>query len=154
MGRFHELLQRYESFHDRPGNRWLHWLGTPPILVAVIAALRAIPMPAGWPYPDVNAATAAVIASLLGFAALSRRVAIGMAVAMAALYAIAIQIDALPQPTRAWAIAALFAGGWVLQFWGHAIQGERPRFVGEPVFLLVGPSALICQVYDRLGIRY
>ena len=37
-----------------------------------------------------------------------------------------------------WALA-LFSGGWILQFLGHAIEGNRPAFFRNPVYLLVGP---------------
>ena len=37
-----------------------------------------------------------------------------------------------------WALA-LFVLGWVFQFIGHAIEGNRPAFFGNPVYLLVGP---------------
>lgn len=34
--------------------------------------------------------------------------------------------------------AALFVGGWALQFVGHAFEGKRPEFLNDPRFLLVG----------------
>jgi uncharacterized membrane protein YGL010W len=34
--------------------------------------------------------------------------------------------------------AAMFVGGWVLQFVGHAVEGERPEFFKDWRFLLVG----------------
>jgi uncharacterized membrane protein YGL010W len=32
----------------------------------------------------------------------------------------------------------LFAGGWIFQFAGHLIEGNRPAFFNNPVYLLVG----------------
>ena len=37
-----------------------------------------------------------------------------------------------------WALA-LFVVGWILQFVGHAIEGNQPAFFRNPVYLLVGP---------------
>jgi len=37
-----------------------------------------------------------------------------------------------------WALA-LFVIGWILQFVGHAIEGNQPAFFRNPVYLLVGP---------------
>ena len=34
--------------------------------------------------------------------------------------------------------AALFVGGWALQFVGHAFEGKPPEFFKDPRFLLVG----------------
>lgn len=35
--------------------------------------------------------------------------------------------------------AALFTGGWALQLLGHRIEGNRPAFLEDPAYLLVGP---------------
>jgi uncharacterized membrane protein YGL010W len=37
-----------------------------------------------------------------------------------------------------WAGVVLFAGGWTLQFIGHAIEGKPPEFLKDWRFLLVG----------------
>ena len=37
-----------------------------------------------------------------------------------------------------WALL-LFIAGWILQFVGHAIEGNQPAFFRNPVYLLVGP---------------
>lgn len=41
-----------------------------------------------------------------------------------------------------WALA-LFVAGWILQFVGHAIEGNQPAFFRNPVYLLVGPLWLV-----------
>ena len=33
----------------------------------------------------------------------------------------------------------LFAGGWVMLFLGHRIEGNKPAFFQGPVYFLVGP---------------
>jgi uncharacterized membrane protein YGL010W len=46
---------------------------------------------------------------------------------------------ALPIPREFWKIpAALFVVGWVLQFVGHAVEGEPPEFFKDWRFLFVG----------------
>jgi uncharacterized membrane protein YGL010W len=37
----------------------------------------------------------------------------------------------------------LFIIGWILQFIGHAIEGNKPAFFRNPVYLLVGPWWLL-----------
>lgn len=45
----------------------------------------------------------------------------------------------LPIPAGFWMIpAALFIVGWVLQFVGHAVEGEPPEFLKDWRFLFVG----------------
>jgi uncharacterized membrane protein YGL010W len=51
-----------------------------------------------------------------------------------------------------WALA-FFLVGWVLQFIGHAIEGNRPAFFGNPVYLLVGPWWLVRRAAGAVGMR-
>jgi len=49
-------------------------------------------------------------------------------------------VVSLPLFFYSWQIAlALFIFGWILQFVGHAIEGKRPSFFKNPMFLLIGP---------------
>lgn len=51
-----------------------------------------------------------------------------------------------------WALA-LFLAGWVFQFIGHAIEGNRPAFFGNPLYLLVGPWWLARRAAEAVGLR-
>lgn len=37
----------------------------------------------------------------------------------------------------------LFILGWILQFIGHAFEGNRPSFFSNPFYLLIGPLWLL-----------
>ena len=50
-----------------------------------------------------------------------------------------------------WALA-MFVAGWILQFVGHAIEGNRPAFFRNPVYLLVGPLWLVRRALGVFGI--
>lgn len=50
-----------------------------------------------------------------------------------------------------WALA-MFVVGWILQFVGHAIEGNQPAFFSNPVYLLVGPLWLFKRVAAALGL--
>jgi len=49
-----------------------------------------------------------------------------------------------------WALGC-FVVGWILQFVGHAIEGNQPAFFSNPLYLLVGPLWLIRRVASSLG---
>jgi uncharacterized membrane protein YGL010W len=49
-----------------------------------------------------------------------------------------------------WALG-LFIAGWVLQFVGHAIEGNQPAFFSNPLYLLVGPLWLLRRAIAALG---
>jgi len=42
--------------------------------------------------------------------------------------------------------AAMFVGGWILQFVGHAFEGKMPSFFSDPKFLLVGAMWFVKKV--------
>jgi uncharacterized membrane protein YGL010W len=52
-----------------------------------------------------------------------------------------------------WALA-LFVVGWILQFVGHAIEGNRPAFFQNPVYFLVGPWWLIRRAAEAIGLLH
>ena len=50
-----------------------------------------------------------------------------------------------------WALA-LFIVGWILQFVGHAIEGNQPAFFKNPLYLLVGPLWLFKRAAAAIGL--
>ena len=60
------------------------------------------------------------------------------------LIAVAIAVPAFwPVPV------ALFAAGWILQFLGHAVEGQPPEFFKDWRFLLVGLRWWVAHVRGR-----
>jgi len=50
-----------------------------------------------------------------------------------------------------WALV-LFVAGWILQFAGHAIEGNQPAFFRNPIYLLIGPLWLVRRAAGALGL--
>jgi uncharacterized membrane protein YGL010W len=50
-----------------------------------------------------------------------------------------------------WALA-MFVVGWILQFIGHAVEGNQPAFFKNPMYLLVGPWWLLRRAAEALGL--
>src|SRR5216110_2915819 len=50
-----------------------------------------------------------------------------------------------------WALA-LFIVGWILQFVGHAIEGNQPAFFRNPIYLLVGPVWFVRRAAAAVGL--
>ena len=44
----------------------------------------------------------------------------------------------------------LFVVGWILQFIGHAFEGNRPAFFSNPIYLLVGPLWIVKRLFGML----
>ena len=62
-------------------------------------------------------------------------------------------VVSLPLFFFSWRAAlALFVVGWILQFVGHAIEGNQPAFFRNPVYLLVGPLWLFRRAATVIGL--
>jgi uncharacterized membrane protein YGL010W len=58
-------------------------------------------------------------------------------------------------PARLLELAAVvFVLAWIGQFVGHKIEGARPSFLTDLVYLLIGPAWLVGKVMRRAGIAY
>jgi len=58
----------------------------------------------------------------------------------------------LPEP---WQVClGLFVLAWIGQFIGHKIEGKKPSFFKDVVFLLIGPAWLLHFIYKKLDIAY
>jgi len=49
--------------------------------------------------------------------------------------------------------AALFVGGWALQFLGHKFEGMKPAFFDDVKQLLVGPLFVCAEIAFAFGAR-
>ena len=52
-----------------------------------------------------------------------------------------------------WSAAALWLLAWAVQVWGHKVEGKKPSFVDDLVFLLVGPMFVSIELAHKLGLR-
>lgn len=58
-------------------------------------------------------------------------------------------------PVPPWRVClALFVLAWIGQFIGHKIEGKKPSFLKDVVFLLIGPAWLMHFIYKKLDIAY
>ena len=46
-----------------------------------------------------------------------------------------------------WVGAALFVGGWLLQFLGHVIEGNKPAFLTNPAHVFVAPLWMARKIF-------
>jgi uncharacterized membrane protein YGL010W len=150
-----EWLGEYGESHVDRTNKLLHWVCVPLIVLALMGLLWSIPAPrtvatAG---PWLNWATLSAALALVYYAALSMRLAVGIAIAFAALFAILNALSELAWPLWMTSLA-IFVVAWIGQFIGHAVEGKRPSFFKDVQFLLIGPLWLLAALYRRLGIPY
>jgi len=140
--RFEHALDDYATYHKNPKNKVTHYLGIPMIVFTIIVFLRL------WDLPDLAGVPldgALVVMAPVGLFYLMLNVGtgIGMILIFLGMYALA--------PLVAWPVAlAVFIAGWVLQFIGHAFEGQSPAFFKNAAHLLIGPLWILNDLYDKL----
>jgi uncharacterized membrane protein YGL010W len=146
----HRLTQ-YASYHRDRRNIATHLVGVPVIVVATEALLARPSVLAGG--LAVSPALVAAIAAAGFYLGLDRRYGAAMAPLLAAAFYGGARIAALPTGTWLFTAGALFVGGWIVQFVGHAFEGRKPAFVDDLVGLVVAPLFVVAEAGFALGLR-
>ena len=148
------LLGNYSEDHRNPTNQVVHWICVPLIVWTVVALFWLIPVPAAFGRPGLWAGLAMVLACAYYFR-LSRPLGFAMMLVFA-LYGLVTQAlyVALGGTVLFWTAIGVFVAAWIAQFIGHEIEGKRPSFLTDLVYLLVGPIWLVSKAMRKLGIAY
>lgn len=147
-------FDHYSGDHRNPTNQAIHVVCVPAILWSVVAMLWAIPVPAMLGRPGLWAAAAMFLAWLF-YWKLSRKLALGMLLGFA-LCGGSSELIRRSWSTDAllWAGVAVFVVAWIGQFIGHRIEGRRPSFFTDLVYLLIGPLWVLAKGFRKLGIGW
>jgi uncharacterized membrane protein YGL010W len=158
MRKIDELLHEYGLSHQNPTNKLIHWFCVPAIFFSVVGLIFSIP--AG-PLPELlpflgdfaNWATITLILVLIYYVTLSGPLTLGMLFFSALCLALANFIDLTFG--YLWAISlGVFVIAWIIQFYGHKIEGKKPSFLKDVQFLMIGPAWLMHFIYKKWGLSY
>ncbi len=147
-------LDEYGVSHQNHTNKLIHWVCVPLIMLSALGMLWTIPAGLFAPLgPYANWATLVILASVIYYALMSPRIAIGMLLVSVVMCGVLMLLMRLPWPLF-WTCVGIFAAAWVGQFIGHKIEGRKPSFFKDLQFLLIGPAWLLAAAYRRLGMAY
>lgn len=144
------FLDEYRRTHRNPVNVLVHTICVPAIFFASVGLLWAIPIGrwlglADAVAPWVNGATLAAVLLLLFYASLSLRALIEMVVVFALCVALILGLQAAGAPV-VWLCAAIWIAAWIGQFYGHHVEGAKPAFLDDLVFLWIGPLFVLQEL--------
>ena len=151
MKTLEDQMSVYAAYHQDSRNKATHFIGVPAIVLALMIAL-------GWARVDIGgfALSAAMVATalLLGYyLALDLALGLAMAVVLGLMLWLGDWLARQSFATgMAW-FAVLFVGGWILQLWGHALEGRRPALVDNLFQIFVAPIFLAAEVLFVLGYK-
>ncbi len=147
-------FDKYSSDHINATNQKIHVIAVPTILWTVTAMLWCIPVPGTWFSAGLWAAIAAFFAWMFYYRA-SRPLGFGMLAVLIALLWFNRWLYATLGGTRMLQVAiAVFVLAWIAQFIGHKIEGKKPSFFTDIVYLLIGPAWVLGKVYRKLGWKF
>ena len=143
----------YSDDHRHPANQWLHVLCVPAIVWSLLALVYCIPLGAGLPTGSLAAVMAIALTAFWLW--LSVPIGLGAAVLMAWSWGSVAALHAAFGATVLAVIgASVFVVAWVGQFIGHHIEGRRPSFFTDLVYLMIGPVWVLAKGYRKLSVGY
>lgn len=144
----------YSGDHVNDTNQAIHVFAVPAILWSVIALLWCIPAPGTLFQPGIWAVVAMFAAWLFYYRA-SRKLGLGMLAMFAVLAALTWWLhDMLGTRGLAYLAIGVFVVAWIAQFIGHKIEGKKPSFLTDLVYLLIGPAWVLSKLYRKLAWSY
>jgi uncharacterized membrane protein YGL010W len=146
------LLDQYTSDHQNPTNQVIHVLCVPAIVWSVSAMLWTIPVPGSFFLPGAWCALAMFLA-WAWYWQKSRSLAMGALIAFVLMLLLNRWLVARLGMNAFFELAVgVFVVAWIGQFIGHKIEGKRPSFFTDLVYLLVGPLWTLNKLYRRIGL--
>jgi len=132
------FLDEYGQNHRHPVNQVIHKVAVPLIVLSILGLLWSAS-----PYLAIGIG----LCVLAFYFYLSVAYALGMVVFFGLVCGVIYWLSTAVS-TPLWLISAVvFVAAWIIQFMGHAIEGARPSFTKDLVFLLIGPLWVIAPIY-------
>ena len=140
-------LSQYAAYHRDPHNIATHFVGIPPIVIAV-ATLLSRPQ-----WMGISPAVLVMLASAVFYLRLELRLGLLMTLLLALTVWLGHALAGLGTAAwLGWGIG-LFVVGWVFQFVGHYYEGRKPAFIDDVTGLIVGPLFVVVELGFLLGWR-
>ena len=152
-----QFINAYAESHQNPVNQISHFICVTVIVFCSLGILWCVPvgqwlgLPANIA-PWVNMATIGGVLSGIFYARLGLKTLLAMTVwfgiSIAGIYAM--QSAGLPV---LWISIAVWIAAWIGQFYGHKVEGAKPSFADDLVFLLIGPLFVMHEIKHRGDIQ-
>lgn len=147
-------FSNYSDDHRNDTNQLIHVFAVPAILWSVVALLWCIPI-FGTLFKSGIWAALAMFAAWMFYNRLSRPIGYGMLVAFFTLGCLCRLIEQnLGLPVLLYSAITVFVVAWIAQFIGHKIEGKKPSFLTDLVYLLIGPIWVLSKFYRKMGWKY
>ncbi len=159
MRKIDSLLAEYGESHQNKTNKLIHWFCVPAIFFSVVGLVYSIPsgylqtwIPALGNF--ANWATITLVLVILYYVSISAPLSLGMLLFSSFCLALANYLTLIFPGKLPLISLGIFVLAWIVQFYGHKIEGKKPSFLKDIQFLLIGPAWLMHFIYKKIGITY
>lgn len=151
------LFAEYSKSHRNATNKLIHWICVPLIFWTILGFVSLVPAP----HLCISYFGCISVASLITvilitffYLRLSLRISIIMLFLMFLMEHF-IYLTNIQFGKQSWVIyLIIFIITWIFQLIGHKIEGQKPSFLKDLQFLLIGPIWLLGFILKKTGIRY
>lgn len=144
-------LDKYGESHRNPTNILIHKIFVPLIMFSVIGLLWAIPTPEFIQHRTwVNYGMLLVVVAMVFYLTMGFKIFFGMVFIVAPIVYGNVLLQNYEYQIQL--MAGIFIFSWIMQFIGHKIEGKKPSFFEDLLFLLVGPVWVFYPIYKKLGL--
>jgi len=159
MRNIDSLLLEYGESHQNKTNKLIHWFCVPAIFFSVVGLIFSIPsgfLAVQLPFLGdyANWASLTLFLMLVYYISLSPALTFGMLLFSAFCLFLANYLAITFPGMLAYISLNIFVLAWIVQFYGHKIEGKIPSFLKDVQFLMIGPAWLMHFIYKKIGIAY
>ena len=152
MRNLNDWLLEYGESHQHPTNVGIHKVCVPLIMFSLLGLVWCIPqIELMQKYHYINFCSLFIIPCLVFYLILNIKVFVGMLITTVIMFA---GIHLLDQVGTLLVISvSIFVLAWIVQIWGHKIEGKKPSFLKDLTFLLIGPIWVLNSLYKKIGVE-
>ncbi|MCK6593843.1 MAG: DUF962 domain-containing protein [Bacteriovoracaceae bacterium] len=140
MKTLNQYLALYAESHQNKLNKNIHYICVPLIMWTVLVLLDFVSLPIG------TLAYVLVILSFVFYNVIKTPVLDSLLMMILSLVMIA--LSRIFNDSRMHVAITIFVMAWIGQFVGHKIEGKKPSFFQDLLFLLIGPMWIL-QSFKR-----
>ena len=153
MKTLQQWFDEYAISHQNPKNKAIHYICVPAIFFSIIGLLMSLPTVFlqsifSWNLPIfINWASVVLIFVFIFYLRLSISMAFKMLVFSVVCLFFNFYISKI---VTLWIFSiVIFALAWIGQFYGHKIEGQKPSFLKDLQFLMIGPAWVVRNIFSK-----
>ena len=153
MKTLQQWFDEYAISHQNPKNKAIHYICVPAIFFSIIGLLMSLPTVFlqnvfSWNLPIfINWASIVLIFVFIFYLRLSISMAFKMLVFSIVCLFFNFYISKI---VTLWIFSiVIFALAWIGQFYGHKIEGQKPSFLKDLQFLMIGPAWVVQNIFSK-----